>query len=175
MEQVRIRRANGVDPRKAVVMRILVPLDESDLSRSALPRAVELAAALGQDLLLVTVVDAQTRNDLAELAEVERADPVDILNDNLIGVADSVSGVEVVTDLMPGDDPAAVIVDRADKPDVSMVVIATHGRTGLSRWRMGSVAHRVVQGATVPVLVVPAPWRLKLSQPAEEEPEPAPV
>lgn len=146
-------------------MRILVPLDESELSRSALPRAIELAEALDQELLLVTVADAQTRSDLAELARVERADPIDILNDNLMSMADSISGVAVVTDLMPGDDPASVIVDRADKPDVSMIVIATHGRTGLSRWRMGSVAHRVVQGATVPVLIVPAPWRLKLAAP----------
>lgn len=156
-------------------MRILVPLDESDLSRTALPKAVELAEALKQELLLVTVADADTRRDLAELAAIERADPIDILHDNLISVADSVSGVEVLTDLMPGDDPASVIVDRADKPDVSMIVIATHGRTGLSRWRMGSVAHRVVQGATVPVLVVPAPWRLKLSEPTSEPAEAARV
>ncbi|MGA7272049.1 MAG: universal stress protein [Acidimicrobiia bacterium] len=148
-------------------MRILVPLDESDLSRSALPKATELARALGQDLLLVTVADAHTRSDLAELASVERADPIDILNENLISVADSISGIEVVTDLMPGDDPASVIVDRAEKPDVSMIVMATHGRTGLSRWRMGSVADRVVRGATVPVLVVPAPWRLKVTEPTD--------
>jgi nucleotide-binding universal stress UspA family protein len=155
-------------------MRILVPLDESDLSRSALPEAIELAKALGQELLIVTVSDEQTRQDLAELASVERADPIDILNDNLTSVAGSITGVDVVTDLMPGNDPAAVIVDRADKPDVSMIVLATHGRTGLSRWRMGSVADRVVRGSTVPVLVIPAPWRLKLAQPAVEA-EPARV
>ncbi len=140
-------------------MRILVPLDTSKLSQTALPHAIQLADGLGADLLLVTVADPETRLALKELSEAEHEEPADILESNLRSVARSVSGPEVKTDLLPGDDPASAIVDRATRGDVDMIVIATHGRTGLSRWRMGSVAERVVRGSTVPVVVVPAPWR----------------
>ena len=141
-------------------MSIMVPLDTSEVGRSALPRAEEVARALGQPLLLVTVADEDTIRAIEELARIEGKDPIDVLELNLRSRARSV-GVPAETDLLPGDDPAAAIVDRAHRPDVDMIVMATHGRTGLSRWRLGSVAERVVRAATVPVLVIPAPWRLK--------------
>jgi nucleotide-binding universal stress UspA family protein len=140
-------------------MRILVPLDTSKLSQTALPHATELAEGLGADMLLVTIADPETRLALQELAAAEHEEPADILESNLRSMARSISGPEVTIDLLPGDDPASAIVDRAARGDVDMIVIATHGRTGLKRWRMGSVAERVVRGSTVPVLVVPAPWR----------------
>lgn len=141
-------------------MSIMVPLDTSDLSRSALPRAARLAKALGDSLLLVTVEDRATVASIAELAWIEGEDPIDVLELNLRSRALSVD-VPARTDLLPGKDPAASIIDRADRPDVSMIVMATHGRTGVSHWRMGSVAERVIRGSTVPILVVPAPWRTK--------------
>lgn len=140
-------------------MQILVLLDTSKLSQSVLPQATELAEGLGAGLLLVTVADLETRLALSELAHAENEEPADILESNLRSVARSIAGPEVKTDLLPGDDPASAIVDRAKRGDVDMIIIATHGRTGLQRWRMGSLAERVVRGFTVPVMVVPAPWR----------------
>lgn len=142
-------------------MSILVPLDTSEISRSAIPKAAELARALDEELVLVTAADWETRQGLAEFAEVEHEDPIDILEANLRNQARVLHDVDVSTDLIPGESPATAIVDRARADDISMIVIATHGRTGISRWRLGSVAERVVRGATVPVLVVPAPWRMK--------------
>ncbi|MFO7293613.1 MAG: universal stress protein [Actinomycetes bacterium] len=141
-------------------MSIMVPLDTSEVGRSALPKAEELAKALGQSLLLVTVADDDTIHAVSELARIEGQDPIDFLELNLRSRARAVS-VPAETDLLPGQDPASAIVDRAHQPDVDMIVMATHGRTGLSRWRLGSVAERVVRAATVPVLVIPAPWRVK--------------
>lgn len=141
-------------------MSIMVTLDTSEVSRSALPKAAELARALGDSLLLVTVADRDTILAIEELARIEGDDPIDVLELNLRSRARAVD-VPTETDLIHGDDPAAAIVDRAEASDVSMIVLATHGRTGVSRWRLGSVAERVVRAASVPVLVVPAPWRLK--------------
>jgi universal stress protein A len=146
-------------------MSIMVPLDTSEVSRSALPRAAELAEALGESLLLVTVADRATIEAIDELAYSEGDDPADVLELNLRSRARTVD-VPAETDVMVGEDAAAVIVDRADGNDVSMIVMATHGRTGITRWRLGSVAERVVRASTVPVLVVPAPWRVKQSQAA---------
>ncbi len=141
-------------------MSIMVTLDTSEVSRSALPHAVEVAAATGRPLLLVTVADAGTVQAISELARIEGDDPIDVLELNLRSRARGVD-VPAETELLHGDDPAAAIVDRADRDDVSMIVMATHGRAGLSRWRLGSVAEKVVRGSTVPVLVIPAPWRQK--------------
>lgn len=145
-------------------MSIMVPLDTSDLSRSALPQATRLARGLDESLLLVTVADRDTLHAIRELARVEGDDPIDMLELNLRSRARSV-GVPAQGEMIPGEDPASKIIDRADRADVDMIVMATHGRTGLSRWRMGSVAERVIRGATVPVLVVPAPWRMKPEEP----------
>lgn len=141
-------------------MKILVPLDRSDVSETAVPKAAEIAKGLGDQLLLVTVINEEIRKGLEDFAEVEHEDPVDILEADLHGVA-ARTPVDSITELLPGDDPARAIIDRAHRDDVRMVVIATHGRTGLTRWRMGSVAERVVRNATAPVMVVPAPWRQK--------------
>lgn len=149
-------------------MSIMVPLDTSEVSRSALPRAAELAEALGESLLLVTVADRATIEAIGELAYSEGDDPADVLELNLRSRARNVN-VPAETDVMVGEDAAAVIVDRADGADVSMIVMATHGRTGITRWRLGSVAERVVRASTVPVLVVPAPWRVKQAEPGRDD------
>jgi nucleotide-binding universal stress UspA family protein len=148
-------------------MKILVPVDASELSRSAVPLAIELAGAWGRGLLFVTVADTATRTALAGLAEAEHDDPIDIIEAGLRFLAGSAAGVEADYELIPGEDPAMAIVERADRPDVGMIVLATHGRTGVSRWRLGSVAEKVVRAATVPVTVVPAPRRAR--EPAGEE------
>lgn len=145
-------------------MSIMVPLDTSEVSRSALPKAEQLAEALDESLLLVTVADRDTIGAIAELARIEGDEPIDVLELNLRSRARSVN-VPATSELLPGEDPAALITDRADRSDVDMIVMATHGRTGVSRWRMGSVAERVIRAATVPVLVVPAPWRKKPYEP----------
>ncbi len=63
-------------------------------------------------------------------------------------------GVDVEL-VLGAQEPAAFILAEAIKQDAAMIVVGTHGRRGLSRLLMGSVAQRVVQGADRPVLVVP--------------------
>lgn len=54
-------------------------------------------------------------------------------------------------------DPAGEIVDYASKNGVDLIVMASHGRTGVARWALGSVAERVFRATCVPVLMVRAP------------------
>ena len=140
-------------------MSIMVPLDTSDLSASALGSATELAAALGKEVLLVTVASPALRAALQDFADAEGEDPVDIIESKLRGAARSMKGLGVKTGVLSGDDPASALLERSERGDVEMIILASHGRTGVQRWMMGSVAERVVRGSTVPVMVVPAPWR----------------
>jgi nucleotide-binding universal stress UspA family protein len=65
-------------------------------------------------------------------------------------------GVSVTPKLITGT-PAESIADYASKNSIDLIVIATHGRSGISRWTWGSVADRVLHSACVPVLMVRAP------------------
>jgi nucleotide-binding universal stress UspA family protein len=65
-------------------------------------------------------------------------------------------GVSVTPELITGA-PAKSIADYASKNSIDLIVIATHGRSGISRWTWGSVADRVLHSACVPVLMVRAP------------------
>ncbi|MPZ53677.1 MAG: universal stress protein [Acidimicrobiia bacterium] len=152
-------------------MSIMVPLDTSDLSRSAVELAKDIARGIDQDLLLVTVADPHTRHGVGAFAYSEGQEPTDMLEAGLRTVADNLpDDLAVRVELLAGEEAAEALVRRADQDDVTMVVMASHGRTGYARWRMGSVADRVVRGATVPVTILPAPWRLELKE-ASARPE----
>lgn len=69
------------------------------------------------------------------------------------GVADALDGIETETAVLEGT-PHKVILDYADTHDVDVVVLGTHGRTGLDRYLLGSVTEKVVRLSDVPVLTV---------------------
>ena len=66
------------------------------------------------------------------------------------------AGLKVTLEVMEGD-PAAVIVDYASRKQVNLIVMATHGRSGLGRWAYGSVAQKVLHGGSNPILMVRPP------------------
>ena len=68
----------------------------------------------------------------------------------------SMSGLNVKTDVFVGE-PTELIADYANKKEADLIVIATHGRSGVSRWTFGSVADRLLRSSCVPVLMVRAP------------------
>jgi nucleotide-binding universal stress UspA family protein len=67
------------------------------------------------------------------------------------------SDVAIEVELLAGGDPAKVIVAHADANRVDLIAMTTHGRTGLRRVALGSVAEAVVRQSRVPVLVLPLP------------------
>jgi nucleotide-binding universal stress UspA family protein len=137
-------------------MKIVVPLDLSDVSARAIEPAADIARGVGDELLLVTVAGARLRSDLRHTAESEGVDIVNLIEQHLQSTAHELSGIDVQTKLISGDDAASSLVDFAEsQTDLRMIVMATHGRTGMERWRLGNVTEKVVRHSTVPVLVIP--------------------
>jgi nucleotide-binding universal stress UspA family protein len=140
---------------------ILVPLDGSKLAEAAVDVAAEIAQPAGGNLTLFVAADPEAAAELhkfADAAEVTRAMAADAYLDQ---VASRLKGddVEATKTSSDGTNAAAEIVDRAAAGDISMIVMTSHGRSGIGRWLLGSVAEKVARSATVPVLIVPCSGR----------------
>jgi nucleotide-binding universal stress UspA family protein len=131
---------------------ILVPVDGSDAAADAVDHAAGLAAVHDADLHLVHVVEPQAAVDSAgvDLVSVLEQSGQESLADAEASAAEA--GVETITtDLLQGK-AHQKIVDYAESNDVDLIVMGTHGRTGLGRLLLGSVAENVVRLSPVPVL-----------------------
>ena len=136
---------------------ILVALDTSELAARGADYAAGLADALDAELVLYTAVDGPVRNGLAEFAAAER-----MTLDKAVGVYLGrmardleAQGNAVSYHHEDSSDAAESIVGFTDANDIGMIVMTTHGRTGLARQLMGSVTERVLHSTSVPIYVVP--------------------
>lgn len=138
-------------------MQIVVPLDLSETSSKAIQHAVDIAAGTGDELMLVTVNGSRLRADVEvkELAESEHTEIADLIEAYLKSRAAGIERVPVSYETLGGTNAAESLIDYAKRDDIRMIVMATHGRTGLDKWRLGSVTERVVRHSVAPVLVVP--------------------
>ncbi|SER44442.1 universal stress protein [Natrinema salaciae] len=136
--------------------RILVPVDRSDPATTALDHTLEIAGDHDATVTLLYVADtnkpSQTRVGTDVLDVLEREGD-EIVEDAWERTVDS--DVPVTTDVVQGATSDA-IVDYAETKDVDLVAMGTHGRDGLERYVVGSVAERVVNTAPMPVLTVRA-------------------
>jgi len=139
--------------------RILVPIDFSDHSKIALEHASEVCRALGAELHLLHVnepwppassVTSEAYPMFHEFVVEENARASKALAD--LAVPD-VGGRRIQRATRAGH-VEHEILKYIDDAAIDLVVIGTHGRTGISHWIMGSVAERVVRFASCPVLVV---------------------
>ena len=134
---------------------ILVPTDGSEGSKRAVEEAAELAAAFDAVLHVLYVVetralpmDVDTGEILTEL-EAEGKQAID----EVVETADA-AGVSTTEAVVGRGTPHRAILDYSDQHDVDLVVMGTHGRTGLNRFLLGSVTEKVVRASDVPVLTV---------------------
>lgn len=134
---------------------ILVPLDGSELAEVALPLAHELAGESQAAVRLVHVIPAgggyygYTGSGLAgAIARIEEAEAY------LTKVAREFSG-DVRTDVLHGPVAAGRLVEYVDTRGITDVVMTSHGRTGVARVLLGSVAHELIQRLRCPVVVIP--------------------
>lgn len=141
--------------------KILVPLDGSALAEEALPHAVDLARALGAKLHLVRVVVPAHTYWAGEMAAFSYVSPTMIDDeereatsylDDLVARCQT-EGV-AATRSVRVENAALGIVATAEDEGVSFIVMATHGRTGLMRTLLGSVALQVLHESDVPILLV---------------------
>lgn len=135
---------------------ILVPLDGSDLSERAIPTAVDIARRASARLHLVRVhvpppvyVDG---TDLTWLDAQSRADAAEYLDEVKTRVRFEYA-MDATTELLEGKEGRA-ISEEAAHGGADLIVMTTHGRTGLSRLWLGSVAEWVARHAAVPVLLL---------------------
>lgn len=139
--------------------RILLPLDGSPLAEQALPHAMSQAVCCGAELILLRVVEPfpQVRSLSVSDLEQIRKQTEDWASEYLERVSKGPKerGIPLQTAMVEGQ-PHQAILQFAETHQVDLIVICTRGRSGISRWLMGSVADRVVRGATVPVLLVRA-------------------
>ena len=139
--------------------RILVPLDGSSLAEKALAPAFALAEALTAELLLLRVaapahltVETDTMREQSEYLEShERADADSYLGRLMSDLPQT--DVKVSARLVKGP-TAEMIISSADKLQVDLIVMSSHGRSGIGRWLYGSVAEKVLRGADCATLVV---------------------
>ena len=153
---------------KVEVKTVLVPLDGSDLSEESLPHAAAVATGLGARILLLQVTGtadfyrryldrASAEPGLISAEELVQADSDDA-RASLATASRRLArefgfGGEVVASHQQGQNPAEAIVEMAGS-EPTMVVMTTHGRSGINRLVLGSVTDRVVRHANAPVLVV---------------------
>ena len=141
---------------------LIVPLDGSRAAEGALPYAQEMAKTLKLEVVLIQAISPETTVQFTPMGPDTLAIPTDILqridlvaSGYLAGVGKDLKreGIPVRWDVLHGT-AARRIVEFAKETPGSMVVMTTHGRSGLRRWVLGSVADEVVRGSGEPVLVV---------------------
>ena len=140
--------------------RILTPLDGSDVSEQVLPYARAFASGLSLPMTLLTAIEpwqpsiGQALNPELHSHETEehRANHAQHYLDF---VATRMSGAGVTANtVVPRGEPAEAIVQNASEEPGTLVAMASHGRSGLARWWMGSVADRVLHMTDSPLLLV---------------------
>ncbi|WP_416839120.1 universal stress protein [Haloferax sp. DFSO52] len=131
---------------------ILVPTDGSDHAAHAAEYAVDLAAMYGAALHVLYVVDVRTSH-----ADTAPDDETETRGETAVGKIASLAAnrdVPVETEIRVGL-PHEIIVDYEAERDIDLVVMGTHGSSGIERYLIGSVAERVVRLSDVPVMCVP--------------------
>jgi len=139
---------------------ILVPLDGSSRAEQALPVAAQVARATGGTVTLLQVVTAVYKIPFYGLDASYI--PPDIIESNLARARDyldglrqhgDLAGVTIQTQAVLGD-PASVITDDAAKQPTDLIILSSHGYTGVKRWILGSIAEKVARHSSVPVLIL---------------------
>jgi nucleotide-binding universal stress UspA family protein len=138
-------------------LRMLVPLDGSDFAREAIGPVAGMAATLGAELRFLQVIDSANYPYLYSDPSTWKAPEPELAEarQNLSMIAEPIralgQAVEVVTDF---GSPAATIVRVAREQAIDVIAMATHGRSGLARLVLGSVATGTLHQANVPLLLV---------------------
>ena len=142
--------------------KILVPLDGSELSESILEHVITIATGCKvPDVLLIRVrspldkntkeaLDADIASKLDEAYQEEASNYLDKIVFDL-----KKKGIDAKAIVLSGN-PAEEIIGYVKDSGVDLIVMSTHGRSGVSRWVFGSVADKVIRLSEVPVLIRPA-------------------
>jgi nucleotide-binding universal stress UspA family protein len=154
------RGSNGL-PQPGVCRRVLVPLDGSKVAEQVLPAVTPIVQALECEMILLRVPVGYTsgpftgpwylpQDSIFETADQNAQAYLQRLASHL-----KEQGVAATTVTWTGTVPESII-DCAEGNDVDLIAMCTHGRTGIARWALGSVADRVLRASDKPILLVRA-------------------
>lgn len=132
--------------------KILAPTDFSDLSAKGVRYACELAKDVGAEVVIFNVVLLDETN-LVNKQEVERHEKR--LDEFVAEKIADVGANLAIRKVVDAGDAYGAILDCADNERVDLIVMSSHGRSGLSRMLIGSVTDKILRGSPCPVLVVP--------------------
>jgi len=138
--------------------KILVPLDGSELAEKALDHAEKLAETFDAEIILFQVVPLVHIYGAPELVmplivDDKQKEAAEGYLTNLAGKLKK-RGLRVTAKLKIDMHVAAEIIDFAKESGADLIVMCTHGRSGITRWVLGSVAHKVLTRAETPILLV---------------------
>jgi nucleotide-binding universal stress UspA family protein len=160
-------RSDTPESAHRTVRRILVPVDFSDASKTAVRHASELAQTYDAQLDLLHVVE-QVAYPSAYGVDPGYHSPQEVIPrvEKSLGemAREELDSENVKVSATVGYGPLTIL-DYIDENDIDLVVIATHGRTGLERMLLGSVAERVLRRSSAPVFVVKPEQKSLLSPP----------
>jgi nucleotide-binding universal stress UspA family protein len=145
-------------PKQASIKRIMVPTDFTDFSKRAMEYAKMIAKKLNADLLLVHVIEPFTYSVTDTIQVVDHYAALKAIAEPLMESLEKKAlkeKLKVSTAVLRGT-PYLEIIKKARQSGADMIVMGTHGRTGVTHLLMGSVAERVVRMAHCPVLTVRA-------------------
>lgn len=145
-----------------VINKVLVPIDFSDYSKNALRYAVQFAKQFKAKIFLVYVVEPMIYPADFSMGQVAipsmDADVQTRAEEELQNLAKSLvdKSTEVETIIRTGK-PFVEIIETANEKDIDLIIIATHGHTGVEHLLFGSTAEKVVRKAPCPVLTLREP------------------
>jgi nucleotide-binding universal stress UspA family protein len=145
--------------------KILVPLDGSELSGCSLEHVKQAVAAGGPtEVILLQVIEpvtpsigsawSQAGYTISEVQNKIKQEAKNFL-DQIVDVV-SKQGISARSEVIEGR-AAESILDYAQKNQVDLIIMSSHGRSGISRWAFGSVSDRVARHSTIPVLIITPP------------------
>jgi nucleotide-binding universal stress UspA family protein len=143
--------------------KVLVPLDGSQLAECSLAQLESIVSGSVTEVVLMRVVEPVLSYEASAWAQAGYS-AIEVENKNmsdargyLSHVADKLidQGINARGDVLLGR-AAESILDYAEKNQFDLIVVSTHGRSGVSRWAFGSVAEKIAHYSVIPVLIVTA-------------------
>jgi len=138
--------------------KILVPLDGSELAKKALDEAEKLANCFGAEIILFEVVPFMPIYGSPELVTPLIVDEKqkEAAQKYLVNLSEELKkkGFKATAVVRTGQQVAVEIIDFAKESGANLIVMCTHGRSGISRWVLGSVALKVLPRAETPILLI---------------------
>ena len=158
----KVRAYHGSD---TLVTRLVVPLDGSALAETALPYVKEMASRLGYAVVLLRVVRplhyfwvGEHPPEIHEENQLMESEAREYMESTAEGL--SREGIDVEWRVLVGH-PTTIVLEQVRDIPHSIVALTTHGRSGLRRWLIGSLAENLVRSGGDPVLIVPPPEQIE--------------